>query len=277
MIDEHKEETASLYVFDLLEGAEKAAFETELARDPALRKQVDALRAASTQLALLAPSKEPSSALRTRILASASSVRSSRPADGNGVSGKVVRFSIAPVLGWAAAACFAVFTGLLATKVSRLDRELFQEKAAVALARNDLGALREALSAQQKDAEQALAQLRQQADVAELKVASLASLLGDSPKAQAIAVWNPLTQEGVLTVVNLPALQQDKDYQLWLVDPQYPTPVNGGVFRVDPKSGEARITFKPDRPVSTADKFAVSLERRGGVPKAEGPMVLINP
>jgi anti-sigma-K factor RskA len=37
------------------------------------------------------------------------------------------------------------------------------------------------------------------------------------------------------------------------------------------------LVFHPNRPVQTVAKFAVSLERKGGVPKAEGPMVLIGP
>jgi hypothetical protein len=116
-----------------------------------------------------------------------------------------------------------------------------------------------------------------QGTLADYKIATLASLLGNSPQAVAVAVWNPASQEGVLTVQKLPALAADKDYQLWVVDPQYSIPVDGGVFKVDPTTGEGRLIFHPNRPVQTVAKFAVSLERKGGVPKAEGPMVLIGP
>ena len=102
-------------------------------------------------------------------------------------------------------------------------------------------------------------------------------MLPDSPEAQAIAVWNPEAQEGLLTVANLPALPSDRDYQLWVIDPQYPIPVDGGVFTVEPASGDAHLHFKPKEPIKQIAKFAVSLERKGGVPKAEGPMVLISP
>ena len=76
-------------------------------------------------------------------------------------------------------------------------------------------------------------------------------------------------------IEHLPPLAPDQDYQLWLIDPQYPIPVDGGVFTVDPATGEARVTFKADKPVKSVAKFAVSLERKGGVAKAEGPMVLL--
>jgi anti-sigma-K factor RskA len=79
----------------------------------------------------------------------------------------------------------------------------------------------------------------------------------------------------VLQVEKLPALATDKEYQLWVVDPQYPAPVDGGVFTVDARSGAARIAFKSKQPVKTINAFAVTLERKGGVPKAEGPFVLL--
>ena len=120
-------------------------------------------------------------------------------------------------------------------------------------------------------------QLVSQGTLADYKITSLASLLGNTPQALAIAVWNPANQEGVLTVQKLPALAADKDYQLWIVDPQYQIPVNGGVFRVDPATGETRMNFHADQPIKTLTRFAVSLERKGGVPKAEGIMVLLSP
>jgi anti-sigma-K factor RskA len=118
-------------------------------------------------------------------------------------------------------------------------------------------------------------QLKVQGDLATLKITALASLLKNSPQALAVAVWDPAKQEGVLKVEKLPALASDKDYQLWVVDPQYPNPVDGGVFTVDPQTGEARLQFKGKQPVKAINAFAVTLERKGGVPKAEGPFVLL--
>ena len=117
--------------------------------------------------------------------------------------------------------------------------------------------------------------LKTEADLANFKITTLASLLKNSPQAVAVAVWNPEKQEGVLQVAKLPALATDKDYQLWVVDPQYPNPVDGGVFTVDPQTGEARLQFKAKQSVKAISAFAVTLERKGGVPKAEGPFVLL--
>lgn len=281
MNDERREESAALYALDLLEGPERSAFEAELQQHPALRQLVDELRESSHQLAFAAPPAEPSPFLRERLLASVAAAprQMARPAGRTGA--RSASFA------WAAAAAFAVLAGYLGWHTQRLQGELDQQRAAVASAgaeaeqrfssaRAEVDVWRERLERERAEATAVIAELRRQTDVAELKVASLASLLGNSPAAEAIAVWNPLTQEGMLTVVNLPALEANKDYQLWLIDPQYPIPVDGGVFRVDPATGEARVTFKPDRPVKVVEKFAVSLERAGGVPKAEGPMVLLS-
>lgn len=114
-----------------------------------------------------------------------------------------------------------------------------------------------------------------QQELANLKITVLASLVQNSPEALAVTFWDPSKQEGTLKVEKLPALLPSQDYQLWIVDPQYPNPVDGGVFTVDPKTGGARITYKPGQPVKAVSAFAVTVERKGGVPKAEGQFVLM--
>jgi hypothetical protein len=52
--------------------------------------------------------------------------------------------------------------------------------------------------------------------------------------------------------------------------------VSGGVFVVDPATGQARIMFKADKPVHSIAKFAVSLERKGGAASPQGPIVLLS-
>lgn len=118
-------------------------------------------------------------------------------------------------------------------------------------------------------------ELKSQGDLAHLKITALVSMLKSLPRAQAVAVWDARKQEGILDVQQLPALAATEDYQLWVVDPQYPVPVDGGVFTVEPKSGSTRIRFSARQPVNAIDAFAVTRERKGGVPKAEGPCVLL--
>ena len=105
--------------------------------------------------------------------------------------------------------------------------------------------------------------LKDEGDLAHFKIATLASMLGNTPAAIAVAVWDPSRAQGVLEVSKLPALATEKDYQLRVIDAKYPTPVSAGVFVVDPATGEAHVVFKATKPVHAIAKFAVSLERKG--------------
>lgn len=154
--------------------------------------------------------------------------------------------------------------GELAVLSERLD--------ALTGATNELGKL---LADSKQQIADLTRRMQEQSDLAELKITTLASMLNNSPQALAVAVWDPAKQEGILRCEKLPALAANQDYQLWIVDPQYPNPVDGGVFTVDPASGEARFHFHAKQPVNAVNAFAVTRERKGGVPKAEGPFVLL--
>jgi anti-sigma-K factor RskA len=138
--------------------------------------------------------------------------------------------------------------------------------------RTDLG--RQLAAAQQRVADLTV-RLKTEGDLANLKITALASLLKNSPEAVAVAVWNPEKQEGVLQVEKLPALASDKDYQLWVVDPQYADPVDGGTFTVDAASGSRRIQFKSKQPIKNIAAYAITQETKGGVVKSAGPFLLL--
>ncbi len=276
-LDESHEELASLYTFGLLDAADLKQFEATLARSQELRDFVSELTAASVVLAHTAPDAVPPAALKARLL---SRIAANPRA-------KVVPFRLLSWLPLATAAVFALSSVWLAQLnfINRTENSLLLEQQALADAtlqslHNQLEAESLLASYERQGAATRIAALTQQmqaqGDLAQFRIATLASLLDNSPQALAVAVWNPFTQEGVLSVEKLPALAADRDYQLWMIDPQYPIPVDGGIFEVNPTTGEARYQFKADKPVKTIAKFAVSLERKGGVPKAEGPMVLIS-
>ncbi|MGI8435528.1 MAG: anti-sigma factor [Chthoniobacterales bacterium] len=119
-----------------------------------------------------------------------------------------------------------------------------------------------------------VARLEQRNAFAQLRLATLASQLASAPNASAALVWDGSKQEGVLKVTNVPANEENRDYQLWIVDPDYKNPVDAGVFHLA-QNGAKEIPFKPKEHIKSASGFAVSLERKGGVEKAEGPMVLL--
>mgnify|MGYP003637386039 CR=1 FL=1 len=288
LTNEQFEELAALHALGLLEGAERSQFETAIADDAALRARFDALVEASTALAHTAPSAAVSAGLRDRIMDSITTEPQSPITRVNETpeSAEIIRPNFGGWLAWGIAAVLALSTVAIGTSYLKTSRALAVERQRVELAEIERQQLEQSLEAERLVGRQQVASinaayaqialLEQESDIAQLKISSLASLLGDTPEAQAIAVWNPLQQKGVLTVSKLPALAADKDYQLWVVDPDYPNPVDGGVFTVDPATGEGRIEFSPDKPIKQIAKFAVSLERKGGVPKAEGPMVLLS-
>jgi anti-sigma-K factor RskA len=118
-----------------------------------------------------------------------------------------------------------------------------------------------------------ITRLKKRDILARVQIASLSSKLAEAPNANAMVVWDEKKQRGVLKVMQLPRNADDHDYQLWLVDPRYKDPVNGGAFHVA-KDGSLSVQFHPNAPVREARAFAISVERKGGVTKAEGPIVL---
>ncbi len=302
MIDERQEELAALAAFDLLEGGEKAQFDGEMARNPELRRRVDELRLAANSLAHAAPSVTPPPALKDRVMASVTSRKQAhapRPVE----RAKVIPFPV--IIAWAAAACFAVaaaITGQLYINARTHNQVLIDQGKLADLelksAQNRFEAQRlfheQELAVLRQDSDQAVAvakadaakartdlvaateRMRRENDLAQMKISTLASLLGNSSQAQAVAVWNPAKQEGVLSVAKLPSAAADKDYELWVIpDGKGAAPIAAGLVMIQP-DGSGRAVFRADKPVAQIAKFAVSLERKGGAPAPAGNIVLLS-
>ena len=286
MSDEHSQDLAAMDALDMLRGEELAQWKAAVAADPTLAELEAQLRETYAQLAHLPPSAEPPAALRSRVLDSARS----RPAKAPLAPVIPIRF----YLGWAVAACLAVAALYLARQVLRVRGEnilLVQQQRAADMAIESLktevqvghildqqtvAELKNQLAKKDALLAQANEEVKTSGDLARFKLAALTSLDPAAPKSVAVAVWDPAKQKGVLELANMPNISKDKDYQLWVIDPQYPIPVDGGVFRVDDKTGEGKVVFKAGLPVKSAEKFAISVERKGGVPKAQGPIVLLS-
>jgi anti-sigma-K factor RskA len=241
MIDERKEETAALYVFGVLEQGEARAFEQEMSADGELRTFVDELMRHTATLAHAAPQKAAPPHLKERIL---ENIKRGGAGAEDIPGGKVVPFRISQViLPWTMAACFAVIAGVLVVDRTKLKSEL--------------------------------ADLQTRNDVCQMQVAMLDSMNGKPRQGLAVVIWDPSTQTGVLKGEDMPRPAANEDYQLWVVDPKYPQPVNAGVFNVD-GNGSTKAMFKPSLPVSASGKFAVSIERKGGAAQHEGPIVMLS-
>ncbi|HVT74245.1 MAG TPA: anti-sigma factor [Lacunisphaera sp.] len=273
MITERQEELAGLHALGLLEGAERAAFEAELVANRELASFHAELVVAAASLALTSPSREPPADLKELVLTRCAAAA---PENARGV--RSLRFSPGTVLPWAAAAAFALAAAWYGRQVVvlrdqnealRTDRDLAE--VACKMARSQLA---ERTLVAEKMINNLGEKLRHSEDLARLKISALASLAGNTREAQVIAVWDPDQQAGLLSLDKLPAVADTQDYQLWIVDPNHKDPVSAGVFHT-PADGRMALPFWPDQPVAKATAFAISVERKGGVTKAEGPIVML--
>ncbi len=266
MIDERMEEQSSLYVLGLLSGAELSEFETQLRGNPELRRLVEQFRASTDLLAGSVSRVEPPLQLKQKILQQIDSRENA--------SSKIVplpeKSSHSIVwLPWALAAGLAVVCGILFLDKTRNQTAAAQLKDELNQLHIQTGQLRARTDSLQSE----VATLQNKDRLSQMRIAMLSSLLEESPKAVAVSVWDNEQQKGVLVVENLAPLPADKDYQLWVIDSKYPSPVDAGVFTVDQK-GAVRFQFNPKSRVNF-EKIAVTLERKGGVSKPEGKMVLL--
>ena len=254
MIDERMEEQASLYVLGALSPEEQRAFEAALDRDPGLQALVQSLRLSRDALAGSVPMVEPPPSLRRELLAKISPVES-RPVR----PGLLGLFQ--PWFPWALAACLTLACALLFWQQARVQARYSRQAERMLALDQMAGSLR----GETNRLQQMVAALRETNRLANLRIAMLSSLLSDAPKAVAVSLWDNEQQRGVFVVQNLKPLPAGKDYQLWVMDPKYPAPVSAGVFQVDDK-GNVRIEFKAGKPIVSADKFAVTMEPKGGLP-----------
>lgn len=190
----------------------------------------------------------------------------------------VVAFPFRRLAPWLAAACLALAASWLLVQNTGLRRENGDLRTERDLARTAYQMTQNQLAERTVLAERMITdlgrRLQRQEDLTRLKVTALAAQTAAVERSQAIAVWDPELEAGLLTVTQLPPLAPTQDYQIWVIDPAYPVPVGGGVFTPGP-DGRAAIAFRSDKPVKTISAFAISVEKKGGVPKAEGPIVLV--
>lgn len=262
------------YVLGELDEFTRARLEARLEREPELAV---ALAEAEEAIArgILADTPEVSdvsASLRDQILEIAEPV--STPAGGSTGQAQA-KTHWASFGGWGIAATLAVVAAVLAERSSDRESEVrsLQEQVAVKQAAmirvsSELAAVideRELLANR-------IAGLNSKRALDQMQIATLSSQLEQA--SYGFAVFDTQANEGVIEVVNLPEVQSSQDYQLWVVDPQYPNPVDGGIVQVS-ADGRASVRFSAKQQVDSVAAFAISLEKKGGVPVAEGPMVLV--
>jgi len=100
------------------------------------------------------------------------------------------------------------------------------------------------------------------------------TLLGDAaaPDARGLMIISPDGSTGTLVVDDLPPLPEDRQYQLWLIQPDGER-ASGGVFSVD-ADGYGALVIEAPRPLAEYPRFGITVEPVGGSPGPTGPRVM---
>jgi hypothetical protein len=178
-------------------------------------------------------------------------------------SAGVAQFHAASWIGWAAAACFALSTAYFGANYFATRSALAIAASDAEFARIDAQDLTQRLEAERILHSAYIAALQKSGDLTNLKMVKLTATLATSPQAVATALWNPLSQSGLLLLEKLPALPADQDYQLWLTDAAKTAPINSGIIPVD-AAGTTPHAFRPDQSVTAATIFTLTREPKGG-------------
>lgn len=105
------------------------------------------------------------------------------------------------------------------------------------------------------------------------RMAILRPTAGMGPEVLGASVWSPADQRGMIVLENLPVLPPSQTYQLWLIDPKLPAPMSAGLLPVN-AVGSFRLQFSAQARIEGVERFAISVEPRGGVAAPTGRIVL---
>jgi anti-sigma-K factor RskA len=144
--------------------------------------------------------------------------------------------------------------------------------------RADANALSASLAARETDIaalRAALASAQESLSVLQARGLSLVALkqTKDAPPAEGHVLLSPPTGRALFYGFDLPAVPADKTYELWWIT-EKEGPVQAGLFHPDAR-GLARVEAAVPAGAGAIQAAAVTIEAAGGVPKPQGPMVLI--
>jgi anti-sigma-K factor RskA/putative zinc finger protein len=245
MTHEDLRDQAAAYVIGALDPVERREFEEHLSGCAECQAEVRSLDRVPEALACLTDWREPSPALRARIVGTRAPIR---------------RVAVAPWLAMAASIALV----LLTPYTLRLRDETQRLSATV-----------RDLTARLLDRDRQLVAVRSEVSLLAAPDVRRVDLRGQqaAPRAGARAFWSQ-TRGVYFVASNLPAIPAGKDYQLWFVTTT--GPVSASVFKPD-EQGRAEITAGTRPNMAPLTALAVTLEPAGGVPAPTGDMYLVGP
>jgi anti-sigma-K factor RskA len=250
------EELAIRFVLGEMGPDEARDFRAQLQRDPELSLIVASVADTFGAVAESVPQVAPPASLRGKVLASIAQVAPPRRGA-----------SPAPWISLAAAAAMTVLAAIGWSRLVKSERNFEQARATVASVISE----REQLEDHVADLEQTLAAAQSANDLSEVQIASLRSELEQAYVAT--LAWSQQQQKGMLDISHLPPIQPGQSYQLWIIDENNAVPVSAGVFS-NAADGMVRQPFAPAASIHNPVAFAISLEKEGGVPTREGPIIV---
>lgn len=294
MHSERFEELAALQALGIPLGSEAEAFAQHLQGCEICKGLVADLAESAAALSVTASPVAPAASLRARILASLESAPAvSRRSIGTGEESRKSKSGAAAptprrsVALWIFAAAAGLLFFLLLTDDARLRREREDLRSQTAAFRAQAGEgedLRKQAAALQQEkatlsekltaAQRSLARRDLQARVLESDDVQMLFLQGKAPQqgARGRVFWSTRAGRGVVVAGNLSVLPAGKQYELWAFSGGKPVPA--GVFDAD-TAGRVLFESKDLSRIGTPEKFAVTVEPRGGVDAPTGPIVLV--
>ena len=272
MIDETQQDHAALHALGLLAGDEARA----VVGAPELQALADELAESAAALVHALPAAKAPPEILPRLLAQMRAERApASRADATVPHTNWQPLALAAGIAMAATVGFLTGTKIAGARSQQQIARLSAEVAEKESERERLASLAAALKDERGILEKRIGDLRQRDALSQLRIATLKSKLNAYAKVVAVAVWDAGGQQGVVRFDNLPQAAAGKDYQMWVIDPRNPKPVSAGVFSAG-SGGTIDVKFKPDQPIALADKFAVSLERKGGTSGLPTTVVLMS-
>jgi anti-sigma-K factor RskA len=247
----------ALYALDALAGPQKAALEQHVETCAACRRELESLRGDTALLALSASGPHPPQRSRDRLLSALAAERPRAVPEraGSSAGGWFGR------LGWMAAALVLIAGAVLVNDAKETNAALQRE----------ITGLQAKTAAQDAERERLRSAFAEFTGPGALPVTLVVAKSRPQPQGKAIYVQS----SGKLLFVasNLPALPDDKAYELWLL-PDTGNPVPAGVFRPDPK-GSGVVLNPPLNAGVSAKGFALTVEpKQGSVAPTTKPMMV---